>query len=148
MTDAGQIIYARLKTIAGVTAIVGAGDAARIWPHDQPPAERVYPLITYQCAMGDDGDMLNPGAMQLVSERIAISSIAETYDQAKELADAVCGDSTAPALNNQKGTWGGVIVEGCFRDGNQQTVDTLSEAGRQFTIVEDEYLLWYLRAES
>jgi hypothetical protein len=146
--DGAKIIYARLKSIAGVTAIVGAGDAARIWPHDQPPAERVYPLIAYRCTVDDDGDMLSPGAMRLVSERIAIACIAETFDQAKALAAAVCGDSTAPALNNQSGTWGGAVVQGCFREDDNQTVQTLSEADRQFTIVEDEYLLWYVKSES
>lgn len=143
MIDAGYIIFDRLGELSYVTTYVGTGDDIRIYPHDQPPQNRTYPLICYRCSNDDRGDRLNAGRGELVSENISIASIARTYDEARALSAAV-----SIALDNQSGTWAGIEVQGCFKEGNDEIVESPPGSEEKFFVCESNFLIWYVTPES
>lgn len=139
MSDAATAIYGKLSSVSGITALVGSGDDARIYPHLQPPHQRSYPMIVYRCADDDRGERYAPGRGTLVRELVSIAVVAETYDAARDLHNLVTA-----AIDNQRGTWGGVEVRGCFKNGGSETTQAEAEADRQFTIIESSWRIWYV----
>lgn len=138
MADAGTIINARLKSLAAVTSIVGSGDSARIYPHESPPTNRVFPLIAYRLGNDDSGERYEAGQGDLVRDFVDIACVAETYAQARTLHAAV-----KAGLDGQSGTWGGTHVQGCFKEEGDETTNAAPGTERQFFIIESSYAIWY-----
>ena len=75
------VLTSYIKTVAEITAIIGAGDEARIYPL-KLPQKPTYPAVTYQVISSPrhhDMDFAYP--------RIQYTAFARTYSQAKELAE-------------------------------------------------------------
>ena len=80
-------IVTRLKAVAGVTALVGSGTSARIYPV-RLPQNVTYPAISYfrvsatrESAMGND--------VGNVSARFQIDCWGSTYTSARQVCEAV-----------------------------------------------------------
>ncbi len=99
-----DVINTRLLAVAGVTAIVGVGAAARIYPVEIAQGA-ILPAITYQritgpkiSAMGADTGLTRP--------LFQVDCWAETYREADDLAEAV-----RAALQRWKDTVLGIVVQ-------------------------------------
>jgi hypothetical protein len=101
--NAGKAIYGRLSTVDAVSALVGN----RIEPLESGQA-REYPRIAY-----DPDDAERPGGYTsgsgITFTDVSVYCVARTYAGAVALATAV-----RDAMDRQTGTWGGVVVQGCF----------------------------------
>ena len=84
---AGKVIKYRLSTTAGVTAIVGASPADRIYPVVLPE-KPVYPAITYRQVDSTrlQGPHSDPG---VATVRVQVTAFAESFDAAKALAEQI-----------------------------------------------------------
>ena len=107
MARLDQAIKSRLEAVAGVTALVGSGSSARIYPM-LLPQNPTYPAVRYQqvdgvreSAMGAD--------IGVVSATVQIDSYAETYAGARALAEAV-----RAALQRFSGTVASVQIDDVF----------------------------------
>ena len=132
----GKAIYARLSEDSGVAALVGT----RVYPFEQPPQNRVYPLITYKIGGDEDDIQTYDGASQLTDDSVDVACIAESYSAAAELNEAI-----KAALNGQLGTWGGIVVKGAFKDPGEHDVQTPGDTDKKFFIIESSYTIWYMK---
>ena len=80
-------LVARLKATAGVTALIGTGDAARVRPQRLRQGEGL-PAITYLVA-SDSLENHSTGATTTREKRIQVNCLAASYDGAIALAAAV-----------------------------------------------------------
>lgn len=121
-----KAIFNRLSTDAGVAAIVSTKDAngntiaVRVYPEDAHAFEKTLPLAVYKiesatAIMAHDGPCgLNEGVVVIAAEAI-------TYDGAATLGQAIDA-----SLGNAKGTWAGIVVQGCFREDDGQSDDVFT----------------------
>lgn len=131
----GNAIYSRLTSVSGVSDLVGT----RVYPHEQPPNKRVYPLVVYKLGADEDEPASTPESA-LTSDGVSIACIAETYAAARALHEAV-----KSALNGQRGTWGGVVVKRALKEAGDDQVETPSGTDRKIFIIESTYSVWFLR---
>lgn len=95
---------AQALATAGLTAILGAGTAMRLYPHVIPASKSLpaaaYSLIsdTREHAMGADVGVRHA--------RIQVTCLATTDVTARDLAAAFSN-----AFSRQRGTWGTVVVQ-------------------------------------
>lgn len=105
MSTIEDLIFGRLSAFSGVTAIVGSGSSARIFPgfaeQDTAP-----PYIVYQRVAGPRVTVLD-GASGLAQPVYQIDAYAGTKDAAKALADQI-----RIALNGFRGTVGSETAKG------------------------------------
>ncbi len=127
--------------MAGVTDLVGAADASRIYPLDLPP-NPTYPAITIRRiseprthAMGADTGDVHP--------RHEVKSWSKTYAGAIALAKQV-----KLALSRQGGTWGGIVVETVFLDNelDEREVEALFDGKRGARAVMQDYIVHHAEA--
>jgi hypothetical protein len=88
-------------------------------------SQLVYSCENYQPEAGLDGPT---GSAQI---DVKIIAVAQTYDDADALGNAV-----AAALDGTRGTWGSLVVQGCF-------VDEVSED--HFVDTDLETILYYVK---
>lgn len=141
--NAAVVIFARLKELPAVTQLIGAGDAIRAYPHSAPPDERNYPLICFRCRDDDPGQWYAQGAGDLIHETIDIACIARTLAEARNLYGAVDA-----GIGGQWGNWGGITVQGCFKEGVDETTVEIPGSDERFFVVEVTYSVWYELPES
>lgn len=98
-----EAIVAQLKATAGVTAIIGAGDAARVFPQVLPQgsAAQKYPGLVFQRISGPREHSLT-GRSGLANPRFQFTCWSKRHAEARALADAV-----TLALDSFSGTLGG-----------------------------------------
>ncbi len=113
----GAAIYSQLSGASAVTAIVSGEIYA-----DSSPANK-YPLVLFSFTDATQ-NLLNsvPGTKTAM---VVITGIATDYDTAHALADAIVA-----ALNKQRGTWGGVTVQGCYHQ-PEDTEETTAQDSPQ-----------------
>lgn len=92
-------LYTFLAAQAGISALVGT----RIYPLVAPEGA-VMPCIVYQ-RIGGSRVVSHSGDSELARPRIQVSAWAETYDEAKSIAEAVVA-----ATSGYSGTWGSVSI--------------------------------------
>jgi hypothetical protein len=130
-------IFSRLSTDPGVTALIGAGNACRAYPHRSPPHVRTYPMVVFRCP--DESDLLTQGGGEgPIEQQLEIACIANTYEQATNLHKAV-----KDALDAQSGIWGGIDVRGCFLHSDSEELATPPGSDPQQYIVESTYTAWH-----
>lgn len=129
----GKAIYARLTVYAATSALVGT----RVYPHSAPPQQKTYPLVVYRGGGDDDSATAGGGAGNVRAE-VDVACIAATYAGVRALADAV-----KAALDDESGTWGGVVVQGVFyQRGTEQEVAS-ADADNSLFVVEMTFTAWY-----
>ena len=77
--EAALVSY--IKSVPEITALLGEGDACRIYPL-KLPQDPTYPAVTYQVVSGS-----RHHDMDIAYPRIQYTTFAGTYSQAKELAN-------------------------------------------------------------
>ena len=80
-------IFATLQAAAGLTALIGAGDACRAWP-DEAPQDAAYPLVVVTRIAGIEENHLG-GSTNLLNCRYQFSCWGRTFDSAVATGDAV-----------------------------------------------------------
>jgi hypothetical protein len=120
--SAAKAVNARLTTVTAVTDLV----ADRVYPIIAPQNARTYPQVVYQIS-GEEHPGHYTGTSGLGKATVTVACIARSYAGSVELAAAV-----RVALDQQAGTWGSVVVKGCFfedadeqQDANDQGQDDL-----------------------
>jgi hypothetical protein len=115
-----KAIFNRLSTDAGVSGIVGT----RVYPEDVREWEKRFPLVVYKIE-GVTALRAHDGPIGLSQATILVAANATTYDGAATLGGAI-----QACLDTVKGTWAGVVVQGCFLadDGVFDDVVVLTES--------------------
>jgi hypothetical protein len=130
----GKAIYSKLSGTVAVSADVGT----RIFPEAAPEQGLTFPLIVYSMT---DAQHINSysGASSLANRRVTVQCAASTYSAANTLAKNV-----RETLDNQSGTWGGIVVQGAFIESQQDAVQTVV-AGEDLKVyvAELEFLVWF-----
>ncbi len=136
MTIDGAIL-ARLKAVSAVTAIVGSGTSARIHA-DHLPQDPTLEAITYRQisaprvhAFGSD-----PG---LVQARWQIDAWGSTYEEARDLGDAIRGNGAGNAFSRFSGTLDSTVVQSVLLDNEIPTFQDDSGSYRNM----QDYMIWY-----
>jgi hypothetical protein len=141
--SAGQAFYAKMKSVAEVIDLIGSGDDIRVYPCDQPPENRTYPLVVYQGGDDEGADHYAAGVGDLVRESLDIAVVAETYAEARALHRVI-----QDAIDGQGGVWGWITVQGCFKEGGSETQTSLADTDRHFIVIESNYLVCYEKPAS
>ena len=106
MATIDQDLVDLLEASAGVTAIVGSGTAARIFPMLVPQGFENYPAITYQVISENrEPELTKQNGLHQV--RVQVNCWALTYAGARALKEAVrnCIDGSSSTFGN------GVFIE-------------------------------------
>jgi len=126
MASVGANLKTYLKTISGVTALVGAGAAARIYTNLAKQGVAT-PYIIYQVFAGDSSETLTAIA-GMAENRIQVDCYGATEAEAYNLAEAV---RLAP-LQMYRGTFGDADAVAIISpDGYRQGIDNPSKGGNQ-----------------
>lgn len=116
MADIALAIVSVLNGNSGVTSLIGK----RLYPQYDRSTDHIYPLGCYHVQITPitafDGA---PGIEYAV---ITIAGIGSTQASATAVANAL-----KAALQNQTGTWAGVVVQGCFLQDNGIRDDVVTE---------------------
>lgn len=105
----GAFLFAWMKQEAGVTALIGAGDACRCYPAGEVPQNATYPLVTYQVVDTQVFDTLG-GPAGVEKPLVQVDAWARTHSGAAALAKAIRGTDDDGALNGYQGTLASVKV--------------------------------------
>lgn len=136
MTIDGAVL-GRLKAVAAVTNIVGAGSSARIYAAKLPQKPRLEAITFTQIsaerahAFGSD-----PG---VVRARFQLDAWANTWEKSRDLADAIRGNGAGNAFSRFRGTQDSTVVDDILLDNELPTFE--DEAGSYRTT--QDYLIWY-----
>ena len=104
----------------------------RIYPDWARQQDKVYPLIVYMIE-GVQAERAFDGAIGLESANVVIACVGTTYASAAAISDAV-----QAALDCQRGTWTGVVVQGCFLQDDGISDDVI-------TVPQSEQITAYVR---
>lgn len=104
-------ILARLRAVAGVTALLGAGASMRVYAQAAPP-KCVTPYATYTriSTNTEPAASLEGGRPQVAWSRIQFEAWSKKYAEAKAVEDAL-----RLALDGWGDTLAGVTVNSCRR---------------------------------
>lgn len=127
--SASKAIFARLTTAAGVIALV----STRVFT-DQADPETPRPFIVYEEGDTEGDDVYGTPTLQYTI--VTVACIDDTKAGAVAVADAVMA-----AVNDQKGTWGGINVEGCFLESKQDDKVTITQGVSRF-VRELNFKVW------
>lgn len=132
MADVELAVYAILKAAGAVTALVGAGDGARIYPN-VVPQDAGLPAIAYQ-RISSYRRAVHGSPASLARPRVQLTLLAESYSQVKALAAA-----TREALDGYVGTVGGVGVNVALVE------DETDEFGssNNLHVVRQDWMIWH-----
>lgn len=133
-------LRARLLGDSGITAIVGSGSSARIFPIKLPQGQK-NPSIVYSRISGL-GDHHMQGASGLSRPRIQIDCWAQSADVAAQLADLV-----KERIDGFRGSvlWGenspeeAIDIQGIFFDSEREDYDGDAQLYR----VGRDYFIWF-----
>lgn len=105
MATIEEAVNTRLMAVAAITALVGTGTAARIYPL-VIPQDAIRPALAYQ-KTNSPKEHSHSGSSNLARSRFQFTCQAETYTSAKALAAAV-----RDGLIGYRGTISGVRIDG------------------------------------
>lgn len=137
MSNLALAIFSRLSTDAGVSAIVGAGDDARIYPQYDRQSDRVFPLIVYQIRITPEPAYDGPSGIKYGT--VTLAAIDVTNLAAETLALAIVASMDQPGGATQPGfTAAGVTVQGSFLQDDGIVDDVVTQP-------ETEQILYYVK---
>lgn len=96
-----------LKATAGVTALVGSGDNARIYPLERPQSEALPAVVVR--ILNDEPQDTKDGSATVSINTTAVYCMASTFLASRALAAAV-----KTAIDRQSGTYGGENIQNIF----------------------------------
>lgn len=129
----GKAIYDRLTTETNVAALVGT----RVYP-ELASDQQTYPVIVYDVEDDNREDSRTLGGTSLEQFMVRIVVIARNYPDVNALAKKV-----KDALDDQAGTWGGIVVQGAFLEGESEECITIVDAQEErYSMKELEFLVW------
>jgi hypothetical protein len=105
--DIGKAVVTHLESVGDVTGVVGAGDAARIYP-EVLPQNPTYPAIVLDVASNVSEGHLG-GSAGLAHARVRVDCYAETRAGANSLAEIV---RTKALRTDFRGTMGTMTIRG------------------------------------
>ena len=103
MADVELAILNRLSTTAAITNQVGD----RIYPHYVRQADRTTPYLVYK--VGITPEMAFDGPVGVERATLQIAAVTDTEPEAVALSKLI-----QTAFDGQRGTWAGLVVQGCF----------------------------------
>lgn len=125
----GKAIVSKLTGDTDVAALV----ETRVFPEFRPTD--AVPAIVYEVDGNEDAGG-NP-----VSCVVRLHLVATTYAQVQDLAAKV-----RATLNQQSGTWGGVLVQGAFLDDESEDTLTVGDSRNvRYHVLDQSYLIWFVR---
>lgn len=133
---------ARLKGVAGVTALIGSGDNARIYPGHLPQGV-TYPALMYENVSPTvDNDLDGNG---LGHDRLRVSAYSPSYSAAKSLETQV-----RLALHGFKHTTvGGVPIQSIAKVGGRDLLEpAVGKNDTPLHRIYGDYEAWYELATS
>ena len=128
-------VYSRLTTDTEITELVGA----RVYPHLAPQTSGPQqPTIVYSVEQNEYGRTY-AGGDGLADALVFITCVAGKYADAVELSKRV-----RARLDNQEGTWGGVVVAGCFHTDETEDSDTPEGVNEHpFYLIDQTYSVFW-----
>jgi len=144
MSDSiGAAIVTHLETVAEVTAVVGSGDAARIYP-SVLPQDPTYPAIVYTVASNTSEEHLG-GSAGLSHARVRIDCYATTAAAATALAEIIRINGLP---SSTRGAVGSMTVRGVsLAAGPFDDIVTPRDGGQQWLrITRQDFLVSYKQA--
>lgn len=114
--SAGTAIFSQLTSDSTVKGIINT----RVFPALVPDRQQL-PQVVYD--VSDDRSEPSFDGRRMSKRTVHVYSIADDYDAANDLADAV-----ANSLDNGAGTWGGITVLGMWLESSEPGVETLPDA--------------------
>ncbi len=136
MTIDGAIL-GRLKAVSAITTIIGSGANARIYAEKLPQAPTLE-AITFRQITGERIHAFgsDPG---LVRARFQVDAWADTWEESRDLADAIRGNGAGNAFSRFRGTQDSTVVDDILLDNELATFQ--DQSGSYRTI--QDYLIWY-----
>jgi hypothetical protein len=129
--SAGRAIYGKLTATTAVAALI----STRVYP-SQAVQFAAFPLVAYDVT-DSEYDQTYAGPSGLSSHVITLSCVGLTHDSAEAVAEAVI-----TAVNAATGTWGGVIVRGCFVNDVGDALETIMETEKRVWRKDVRATLW------
>jgi hypothetical protein len=139
MATIEEAIVARMLATAAITALIGSGSAARLYPLAIPQTA-VLPAIAYQ-KVSSPKEQAHTGSSHLAHSRFQFTCDAETYAAVKALATTVkdCWDSFQGTIVID--TTSGVRIDSCTIEND---VDSAIERGVAVTpVVRLDVVIWH-----
>lgn len=133
-----KAIVAQLLADSAVSAVVADRISPLLSTQDDPCPRIVYTTEGNESTQTYASNGKEAGALQKAS--VTISCEALTFAEAADLAEKV-----RQAIDDGRGTWGGVAVDGCFYDDEDDDEDTDGETNVTVYTVEQRYSVWYRR---
>ena len=135
MAEIEEAVYSRLTATGAVTALVGSGSAARIYPN-KIPQEATLPAVAYQ-RVSTRRVKAHAAPTGLARVRVQVTCVARTYSEVKALAVVV-----RKALEGVMGTVGGLAVQGSWLETD---ADEYGDAEGLHSVRQD-FMLWHTEA--
>jgi len=129
-------IFSQVTSNGPVAALIGT----RLYPEYDKQADKVYPLAVYKVENVTPLST-NTGSAGLESADVIIAAIAPKYADAATLARAIVN-----ALDCQKGTWTGIVVQGCFLKDDGIADNVVTEPTTEeilYHVKEITFTVWY-----
>ncbi len=136
MTIDGAVL-AQLRAVTAITDLVGTGANARIYTEKLPAAPTLEAIVFKQIsaerfhAFGSD-----PGS---VRARFQIDAWGNTWEESRDLADAIRGNGAGSAFSRFRGTQDSTVIDDILLDNELATFEESSETYR----TTQDYLIWY-----
>ena len=132
MTIEGAIL-ARLLAVTAITNIVGSRIHAPHLPQNPVLEAIAFRLISAPRvhAFGSD-----PG---LVQARWQVDAWGNTYEEARDLGDAIRGNGAGNAFSRYRGTLDSTVIQGVLLENEIPTFEDVSGSYRNM----QDYMIWY-----
>jgi len=121
-------LYSKLAADSGVSALV----STRIYPL-LVPQDASLPAIAYQRISGPR-DHAHDGATGLALARVQVTCLGSSYDETKDVSEAV-----RAAIDGGAGTWGSTTVGACLLENERDEWATPFDK----STVQMDFMIWY-----
>ena len=136
MTVDGAIL-GRLKAVTAITDIVGTGASARIYA-EKLPQNTALEAITFRHISGERTHAFGKDS-GLARARFQLDAWGNTWEDSRDLADAIRGDGNGSALSRFSGTQDTTVIDDVMLDNELSTFEDESEGYRTI----QDYLVYY-----
>lgn len=134
----GKAIFSKLTGTEAIASIIGTRVTPNYFDTVDANGVPILPAICYEFSSPIKYKDFT-GNSGITSITVAITSAAETYSAAQDLANKVL-----TALDMQTGTWGTTKVVGCFFQNEiEEDTENLTEAGKVVSLVTLPFVIWY-----
>ena len=131
--DLGKALYYRLSNDNAVKSVLQNKCNKRIQPQESKQMTD-YPQIVYTTET-DDVDRSFSGRSGVCKDRVKLACMGRTDADAIKLAKAVFASlDDADSRSSPGGTWGGMVVQGCFHKDESASTQSIGETGQESTI--------------